>query len=234
MSDRDHVSDRARARRHALDALALGLGIASTPTPPVDLAWTCLCHPLALAVLEHRSPGCTWFTDPFALWFPDPKGFDEEFCIPVVSWQDGVATVNGLPMPRQDVAPEPNTVNGIDSRTADGRQIAYRVDSMVGKPTVIEVTGVLPESMDTVVGRHLRDVVEMPPIADPGLLESCGSLIIAEVVRDTCSTTFVLSPAPWVAVAPVPVDVAAVAQARALVGADRDPVLAFLHIPVIC
>lgn len=111
MIGRDPVEDRARARRSALDALGLETASAS---PAAALAWACVCHPFALAVLEHRAPGCAWFEDPFMVWSPDPKGFGEEIGFPVVRWEDGVATVNGLPMPRRGVGPGPDTVNGID------------------------------------------------------------------------------------------------------------------------
>lgn len=167
------------------------------------------------------------------VWSPDPKGFGEEIGFPVVRWEDGVATVNGLPMPRRDIGPGPDTVNGIDSRRAQESQIAYRVDTMVGKPTIVEFRGTLPESMDAAIGRRLHEVVEMPPITDAALLEACRALVVSAVSRDGGSTSIALEPVRWMPVATVPDIIQTTVRIRDMQRASGRPDLSFLDLHIV-
>jgi hypothetical protein len=193
-------------RRERLRLAAVATLRAPAPGPALphhsptktDVLWTCLCHPLALAVLEHRASGGWWAVDPFAR--------ADDTRISVVPWHQGTACVNGLAMPRAGCDQAPQHGHGVDSGDAD--MAAYWVDTVHDMPTIVEVPAVFPDTLQ-MVGLPLHRVVELPPMRDD-LLDACLALSISAVHPDRTTTSLHLEPAPWVAAAPTPAWAAAV------------------------
>jgi hypothetical protein len=104
---------------------------------------------------------------------------------------------------------------------------------MVGKPTIVEFRGTLAESMDAAIGRRLHEVVEMPPITDAALLESCRALVVSAVSRDGGSTSIALEPVRWVPVAPVPDIIQTTVRIRDIQRASGRPDFSFLNLHIV-
>lgn len=191
-----------RRERLRLPAVATLRAHAPGPTHPLhsptktDVLWTCLCHPLALAVLEHRAPGGWWAVDPFARV--------DDMRIPVILWRQGTACVNGLAMPKACCDAAPQHGHGVDGGDTD--MAAYWVDTVQDMPTIVEVPAVFPDTL-RLIGLPLHRVIELPPMrAD--LLDACLALRISAAHPDRTTTSLHLEPTPWVAAAPMPAWVA--------------------------
>jgi len=192
----------ALLRREALRQREVTLWRANAPGPSlpvhskrmVDVLWTGICHPLALAVLEHRAPGGWWSSDPFSDRSDASAGS-------TVTWSAAVACMNGLAMPKASCEQGPQAGKGIDA--GDVSQIAYWVDTVHDMPTIVEVPFALPETLGDLEGMPLHQLIELPP-ARADLAEACRALRIGTVHRDERYTALHLEPAPWVPTAPVP------------------------------
>lgn len=187
-----------RRERLRLAAVATLRAHAPGPAQPLhsrtmtDVLWTGLCHPLALAVLEHRAPGGWWSADPFAR--------ADDMRISIVPWHQGAACVNGIAMPKAGCDHAPQQGHGVDAGNAD--MVAYWVDTIQDMPAIVEVPAVFPDTLQ-LVGLPLHRVVELPPMrAD--LLKACLALRISAVQPDRTTTSLHLEHAPWVAAAPTP------------------------------